>query len=94
MFFLFRFVIPISSIVPTPTPNPNTAVGRMRYADVNDVMDKVSISAALPLPAAGMHYEGWLVDDDNTKYKDIGALTFDASQTGHSSLHLPTRKTC
>jgi len=81
-FVLFRFVIPLNSAVPTPTPNPNTPMGRMRFSDVNDVMDKVSISVIIPAPSEGSHYEAWLFSDDNTKHKDIGSITFDASGTG------------
>jgi serine/threonine protein kinase len=80
-FFLFRFVIPPGLGVPTPTPDPNVAVGRMRYSEVNDPMDKVSISARIPNPPSGMHYESWLVSDDGADYKDIGFLVFDASET-------------
>ena len=81
-FFIFRFVLPANTNVPTPTPNPNTPVGRMRFADVNDVMDKVSISVSIPPPNTGMHYEAWLVSDDGAIWKDIGPITFDASGTG------------
>jgi serine/threonine protein kinase len=91
-FILFRYVLPINSAIPTPTPNPNTAVGRMRFSDVNDVMDKVSISVVIPIPSTGMHYEAWLVSDDKNTYKDIGIIAFDASETGQLVFTSPNQE--
>ena len=82
-FVLLRFVFfPNTGTTPIATPNPNTPVGRMRFADVNTVMDKVSLSVIVPTPAQGTHYEAWLFSDDGLKWKDIGLVAFDASGTG------------
>jgi serine/threonine protein kinase len=89
---IFRFVIPNFTAVPTPTPDPNTPVGRMRFSEVNGPMDKVSITVSLPTPPEGMHYEGWLVSDDEQSYKDIGTITFDASETGQLVFTSPERE--
>jgi len=39
-----------------------------------------------------MHYESWLVSDDGQKYRDIGAITFDASDTGQLVFTAPDRQ--
>ena len=91
-FFLFRFVFPSVTTTPTPTPNLNAPVGRMRFADVNDVMDKVSISAVIPTPTSGMHYEAWLVSNDGAIKRDIGTILFDASGTGQLVFTDPDRE--
>lgn len=91
-FFLFRFVIPINSAIPTPTPNPNVAIGRMRFSEVNAPMDKVSVSASIPAPKAGYHYEAWLVTDDGKSFKEIGTITYDASGTGQLVFTSPDRE--
>ncbi|NWG06308.1 MAG: protein kinase [Chloroflexi bacterium] len=83
-FFLFRVVFPIDTNTPTATPDPNVPVGRMRFSDVSDIMDKVSITldTGTAGPETGTHYEAWLISDDGTIVKDIGQIIFDASGIG------------
>ena len=91
-FFLFRFVIPSATANTIATSTPGSAVGRMRFSDVNDPLDKVSISVNIPKPKTGMHYEAWLVSDDGTTFKDIGTIIFDTSGTGQLVFTTPDRQ--
>jgi len=63
--------------------DPNIPVGRMRFSDFNDVMDRVSFSLTeITPPENGMHLEAWLISNDGTTAHDIGPITFDASENG------------
>jgi serine/threonine protein kinase len=82
---ILQFVRPPTSTV-TLTPaaaDPNIPVGRMRFSDFNDVMDRISFSLTeITSPENGMHYEAWLINDDGTTVQDVGPITFDASGIG------------
>ena len=84
-FVIFRIIQPTSvTVSATPPPiDPNIPVGRMRFSDFNNVMDLVSISITKPTrPDEGAHFEGWLLNGDSTRIRDLGTFTFDASGTG------------
>jgi hypothetical protein len=82
---ILQFVPPPTS-TETLTPaaaDPNIPVGRMRFSDFNDVMDRISFSLTeITSPENGMHYEAWLINDDGTTVQDVGPITFDASGIG------------
>ena len=55
----------------------NVPVGRLRFADSNFYMDKVSLTLNnnVPDPRNGTHYEVWLMGNGNEATRAIGSLT-------------------
>ena len=82
-FAVFQF-IPRNPITATPPPQDlNIPVGRMRFSDFSNVMDRISFSLTeITPPENGTHYEAWLINNDGTTAQDIGPITFDASGIG------------
>ncbi len=73
-----------STVAITPQPqDPNIPIGKARFSDFNNVMDRISITLtrATP-PQPGTHYEVWLIGSEGTPPRDIGAITFDTAGTG------------
>ena len=62
----------VDGVVPVTGEDP---VGILRFQNGNAKMDKVTISAKLPLPPEDKQYEAWLVDDDGESSRSIGLLT-------------------
>lgn len=82
---ILQFLRP-STITITATPeaaDPNIPVGRMRFSDFNNVMDRVSfvLTRATP-PEQGTHFEAWLIGEDDAATRDIGMIVFDTSDSG------------
>jgi serine/threonine protein kinase len=96
----FIIVIAIGAVLlqvfnrePVTAVDPNIPVGRMRFSEFDSPMDRIAIS--LPnttLPGNGMHYQAWLVSDDEQTFRDIGTITVDASGTGNLTLIDPDNK--
>jgi serine/threonine protein kinase len=90
MFVIFRFFI-------TPPNNtltdPNAVVGRMRFSFNSSDNDKINFSLASggSLPEDTVHYEAWLVSDNQT-FRDAGQITFDASGIGRLEFIDPNGK--
>jgi serine/threonine protein kinase len=84
-FLLVQFIRPAAiGVTSTPTPvDPNIPVGRMRFTDFNNVMDRVSIILNnISLPPSGMHYEAWLRNTQDGVVRNIGSIRFNTSGTG------------
>lgn len=82
---LVQFLRPATNgVTPTPTAvDPNLPVGRMRFSDFNNVMDRVNVSLInISLPPSGAHYEGWLRNMDSGTIRNIGSVRFNTSNTG------------
>jgi hypothetical protein len=63
--------------------DPNIPVGRMRFSDFSNVMDRISFSLTeITPPENGKHLEAWLISNDGATAHDIGPITFDASGIG------------
>jgi tRNA A-37 threonylcarbamoyl transferase component Bud32 len=58
--------------IPVTGPQP---VGVLRFQNGAALMDQVTISASLDLPAESTQYEAWLIDDDNEASRSIGVLS-------------------
>jgi serine/threonine protein kinase len=78
LFILWRIGPPSTTAV-----DPNIPVGRMRFSDFENVMDRISFFLPeINVPEAGTVYEAWLIRNDGTTAEDIGPITFDASGNG------------
>ncbi len=85
-FVLFQFFRP-STVGVTETPqaavDPNIPVGRLRFNDFDNVMDRVTIilnNGSPPNP--GTHYEVWLKNSLNEDIRNIGRIRFNDSSVG------------
>lgn len=94
-FVIFQFVSP-TTVTETATPlprDPNISVGRLRFGDFSSVLDEVRVLLnTAELPAAGYHYEAWLVSDNGTDIRKLGIVTFNPSGIGQLSLIEPDQK--
>jgi serine/threonine protein kinase len=78
-FVVFRFIPPNE----LTAVNPNIPVGRMRFSDFSNIMDRISVSLTeITPPESGTHLEAWLISNDGTIVQDIGPISFDASGNG------------
>jgi tRNA A-37 threonylcarbamoyl transferase component Bud32 len=73
--------------------DPDIPVGRMRFYDFNNVMDRVSfvLTKATP-PEQGTHLRAWLVGDNRAAIRNIGVIRFDAGGTGQLVFTDPDRQ--
>lgn len=63
--------------------NPNASVGRMRFSDFNDVMDRVTVTVnTISSPPSGRHYQGWLRNSTDGTVRDIGVVRINALGSG------------
>lgn len=94
-FALFQFINP-ATVPVTPTPVPvdlNIPIGRMRFADFNGVMDRVTLvlNDAQP-PPAGTRYEAWLRNSVTRSARNIGSVRFNTSNIGQLEFTAPGRQ--
>jgi anti-sigma-K factor RskA len=79
------------SATPTP-PDPNTPVGRLRFADNSGYADRVEINLPdVSPPASGYHYEAWLKGEDGT-LRNLGAIQIQPTGSGRLEVNEPDAK--
>lgn len=94
-FLIFQFLRPTTTgTTATPTSvDPNIPVGRMRFTDFNNVMDRVSIILSnISLPSSGTHYEAWLKNTESGAIRNIGSVRFNPSDTGELLFTDPSQR--
>lgn len=80
-FLIYSFVrTPETAGTATAPPvDVNIPVGRLRFADFNKVMDRVTIVLNnVSQPSTGTHYEGWLNNNADGSTQNIGVIRFNA----------------
>jgi serine/threonine protein kinase len=92
-YFIFQLAIPTFSNANNDPPDPDAAVGRLRFSDFSGVMDEVrlSLDTAAP-PPNGYHYEAWLIGEDASAPRKLGIVVFSAAGVGQLSLIDPDQK--
>jgi hypothetical protein len=96
-FVIFRFVGPASTtLTATPIPfNRDIPAGRVRFDDFSGVtpMDQITLSLNnVEFPSDGTHYEGWLISNDGTVTRKIGAIILNAAGVGQVLLIDPDQQ--
>jgi len=90
-FLIYRYIQPASTTL-TNTPiavNPNIAAGRVRFDDFSGEtpMDTLTLSLNnIKAPAAGKHYEGWMITNDGATTRKIGKITLNDANVGQATL--------
>ena len=82
---IYQFVRPTTTGVTANTPavDVNIPVGRLRFSDFNNVMDRVTINLNNPTPPdEGLHYEAWLKNNSTTDTRNIGPMRITSSNAG------------
>jgi len=75
---------PTGELLPVTGHDVSGPAGVLRFQNGTTTMDRITVSAELaPLPER-MHYEAWLIDDDNEQSRSLGVLT--QSTSGKFSL--------
>jgi tRNA A-37 threonylcarbamoyl transferase component Bud32 len=82
LFLLIR--PPTSGVSATPPPvDVNIPVGRVRFSDFNNVMDRVTIILNNPeTPEPGTHLEAWLRNNETSIVRKIGTIRITSSGAG------------
>lgn len=84
-FVIFQFVRPTSTGVTATAPpvDVNIPVGRVRFSDFNNVMDRVTIILNNPTDLeAGKRYEAWLKNNTTADIRNIGPVRIATSGAG------------
>ncbi len=84
-FVIFQFIRP-ATVTVTATPEAvdvNIPIGRVRFTDFNNVLDRVTILLNNPaLPSEGEQYEAWLKSSQSGIIRNIGVIRFNAANVG------------
>jgi serine/threonine protein kinase len=94
-FLVFQFFRPdTTGTTATPTSvDPNIPVGRMRFTDFNNVMDRVTIIMSnIAQPASGTHYEAWLRNTESGEIRNIGSVRFTSANVGQLEFTDPNQR--
>jgi hypothetical protein len=84
-FVIFQFVRPTSTGVTATAPpvDVNIPVGRVRFSDFNNVMDRVTIILNNPtVLETGKHYEAWMKNNTTANIRNIGPVRISTSGAG------------
>lgn len=93
-FLVFQFArSTTTTAIATPIPpDPNAAVGRLRFSDFSSVMDQIRLTLNnINPPEDGRHYEAWLVGNDGDVTRKLGPVVFNTAGVGQLSLLDPAQ---
>ena len=82
-----------NTVTATPVPaDPNTPVGRLRFADNSGYADRVEINLPdVPQPSAGYHYAAWFKGEDGTLHS-LGTIQIQPTGSGRLEVNEPDAK--
>ncbi|HUG34323.1 MAG TPA: serine/threonine-protein kinase, partial [Anaerolineales bacterium] len=84
-YLIFQFIGPTTVGVTATAPpvDVNIPVGRARFVDFDNVMDRITIVIDdIPSPEVGTHYEAWLANTTSGTMRNIGDIKINATNTG------------
>jgi len=84
-FLIYQLAGPTTTAATATAPpvDVNIPVGRTRFLDFNNIMDRVTIVLDdMPPAEEGKHYEAWLANTQTGVTRNIGSIKMNAANTG------------